>query len=323
MSSVRLLRCMHVSDLSKQTFRGFSVSTASRKAFLHNVTVIGSGHMGTGIAQNAGVAGNNVIIADLSQSSLDRSRKRIEDRLLKVTSKKLKGKSEEEIKISLRTTLEKFKWTTDIVEATSTSDLVVESIPERIELKHKLFAQLDKIAPTATIFATNTSSIPVNEIAQAVSTERRKNFGGTHFFDRDVKLVEVVRTGDTSNETFHKLMEWGTYIGKVPVACKDTPGFIANRLNLPYFINAVKMYERGDAEMRDIDMAMKLGAGYPFGPFELADHIGLDTLYDIIQGWQTRFPNEESFRCPEIISRLYKEGKFGRKSGEGFFKYNI
>ncbi|CAL8069198.1 unnamed protein product [Orchesella dallaii] len=323
MSSVRLLRWGYVSDPIKQNFRSFSVSTVCRKAFLNNVTVIGAGHMGTGIAQNAGVAGNNVVIADLSQSSLDRSRKRIEDRLLKVTSRKLKGKSEEEVKLSVRTILDKFQWTTNIVEAASKSDLVVESIPERIDLKHKLFAEIDKVAPEATIFTTNTSSIPVIEIAQAVSSERRKNFGGTHFFDRDVKLVEVIRTTETSNETYHKLMEWGSFIGKVPVACKDTPGFIVNRLNLPYFINAVKMYERGEADMRDIDLAMKLGAGYPFGPFELADHIGLDIMYDIIQGWQARFPNQEAFVCPPTINRLYKEGKFGRKSGEGFFKYNI
>lgn len=204
-----------------------------------------------------------------------------------------------------------------------------------------------QIAPPTTIFTTNTSSLPITEIAQSLSSERKKNFGGTHFFDRDVKLIEIIRLQETTNETYCKLTEWAQFIGKVPITCKDTPGFIVNRLNLRYFVNAMQMYERGDADMKDIDLAMKFGAGYPFGPFELADHIGLDIVYDILQGlkshlindkyrnssfhlrrtwyafagWQGRFPAEEAFPCPETLSRLYKEGKYGRKTGEGFFKY--
>ncbi len=131
----------------------------------------------------------------------------------------------------------------------------------------------------------------------------------------------MVKTSDTSSATFGTLMEFGKSIGKVTVDCKDTPGFIVNRLLVPFMLSAVHMYERGDASMQDIDTAMKLGAGYPMGPFELADYVGLDTTKFIIDGWREKYPEDPAFKSSKTLDKLVAEGKLGRKSGEGFFKY--
>lgn len=136
-----------------------------------------------------------------------------------------------------------------------------------------------------------------------------------------MKLLEVVRFEQTSDDTFNKLVEYGKSVGKTTVACKDTPGFIVNRLLVPYSFEAFKMAERGDAKIEDIDVAMKLGAGYPMGPFELADYVGIDTLKFIIDGWAKQYPDNPLFKPSELINKLVEEGKLGRKTGEGFFKY--
>ena len=136
-----------------------------------------------------------------------------------------------------------------------------------------------------------------------------------------MKLVEIVRTPATSDESHNALAAYGTAVGKSVVHCKDTPGFIVNRLLVPYMVDAVRMYERGDASLRDIDTAMKLGCGYPMGPFELADYVGLDTLKFILDGWSSRYPNEPQFQPSKTISRLVGEAKLGMKTGEGFYEY--
>lgn len=162
-------------------------------------------------------------------------------------------------------------------EAASTADLVIEAVPENLGLKQKIFASLDKAAPKETIFASNTSSLKIQDI-QATSN-RGDRFAGLHFFNPVplMKLLEVVRGPETSDATFNALMEYGAKIGKTTVKCKDTPGFIVNRLLVPYLFEAIRLVERGDASMEDVDTAMKLGAGYPMGPFTLADLVGLDT----------------------------------------------
>lgn len=137
-----------------------------------------------------------------------------------------------------------------------------------------------------------------------------------------MKLLEVIRIPETSDETFNKMLEWGKAMGKATVKCKDTPGFIVNRLLLPYMSEAVRMLERGDATAEDIDTAMKLGAGYPMGPFELIDYVGVDLQKFIMEGWKDKFPNNPLFQPSPLIEKLVKEGKFGRKTGEGFFKYD-
>lgn len=157
----------------------------------------------------------------------------------------------------------------------------------------------------------------------ALVTKRKDRFGGLHFFNPVpvMKLLEVVRTAKTSDETYNKLMDFGKSIDKTCITCKDTPGFVVNRLLVPYLAEAVRMLERGDASARDIDIAMKLGAGYPMGPFELADYVGLDTTHFILQGWKERFPDTTLFEPCKLMGKLVDEGKCGIKSGEGFYSY--
>ena len=206
-------------------------------------------------------------------------------------------------------------------KALQKTDLVVEAVVENLELKQKLFKEYDSIAPAKTIFASNTSSLPIGEIAKV--TQRLDRFGGLHFFNPVpvMKLLEVVRIPETSGETFSDMVEWGKAMRKTTVSCKDTPGFIVNRLLVPYLFEAVRLVERGDATPKDVDVAMKLGAGHPMGPFELADYVGPDTCKFIMDGWHSRYPEENLFKPSPLLNKIVAEGKFGVKSGEGFYKY--
>jgi 3-hydroxyacyl-CoA dehydrogenase len=163
--------------------------------------------------------------------------------------------------------------------------------------------------------------LPIGDIAESVA--RKDKFGGLHFFNPVpvMKLLEVIKTSNTSEATYKSLLDFGKSIGKVTVECKDTPGFIVNRLLVPYMFQAIYMYERGDASLKDIDTAMKLGAGYPMGPFELADYVGLDTCKFIVDGWRAKYPEDPNFKSSAVLDKLVADRKFGRKTGEGFYKY--
>lgn len=154
-------------------------------------------------------------------------------------------------------------------------------------------------------------------------TQRKDRFGGLHFFNPVpvMKLLEVIRTEDTSEETFKTIRTFGEKLGKACITCKDTPGFVVNRLLIPYLAESVRLLERGDASARDIDIAMKLGAGYPMGPIELADYVGLDTTYNILMGWHEKYPDNPIFAPLPKLEKLVKEGKLGVKTGEGFYQY--
>lgn len=177
------------------------------------------------------------------------------------------------------------------------------------------------MAPEHTIFASNTSSLSIGEIASV--TKRKDRFGGLHFFNPVpvMKLLEVIRTNDTSDETFKRIRHFGESVGKVCIDCRDTPGFVVNRLLLPYLGEAIRLLERGDASARDIDIAMKLGAGHPMGPIELSDYVGLDTTYNVLKGWHEKYPDNPLFAPLPSLEKLVKEGKLGVKTGEGFYKY--
>jgi len=219
-------------------------------------------------------------------------------------------------------TMGKISTSTDAVATSVNTDVVIEAIVENLGVKQKLFKALDEAAPSHTIFTSNTSSLPITEIAQA--TSRMDRFGGYHFFNPVpvMKLLEVVRIRETSDQTFDALLDLGKKLGKSTVKCKDTPGFIVNRLLVPYMAEAVRMLERGDASSRDIDLAMKLGAGYPMGPFELTDYVGLDTTKFILDGWHEKYPDEPLYNPSPLVNQLVAEGKLGVKSGEGFYKYD-
>jgi 3-hydroxyacyl-CoA dehydrogenase len=299
--------------------RGFASSVAFN-AKIQEVVVIGGGLMGAGVAQVAASTGHKVTLVDISQDVLDKSQARIGESIKRVAKKQFKDDAEAGGKF-IDSSMSNLHIATTVNESITTADLVLEAVVENIGLKQKLFKEYDELAPAKTIFASNTSSLPIGEIAKV--TNRLDRFGGLHFFNPVpvMKLLEVVRIPETSDETFNAMKEWGKNMKKVTVDCKDTPGFVVNRLLVPYLMEAIRMLERGDASAKDIDTAMKLGAGHPMGPFELADYVGLDTNKFIMDGWSDRFPEETLFRKSELLNKLNEEGKFGRKSGEGFYKY--
>jgi len=302
--------------MNQLTRRGLA-SSARLNAQIKEFVVIGGGLMGAGIAQVGAQTGHKVTLVDISPQVLEASSKRISDSVARVAKKQFKDDPEggEKFKASV---MDNISTDTTANKALETADLVVEAVVENMGLKQKLFKEFDALAPAKTIFASNTSSLPISEIASA--TSRLDRFGGLHFFNPVpvMKLLEVVRIPETSDETFNAMISWGKAMKKVTVDCKDTPGFIVNRLLVPYLMEAVRMVERGDASVKDVDTAMKLGAGHPMGPFELADYVGLDTNKFIMDGWSERYPDETLFRQSELLNKMVAEGKLGRKSGEGF-----
>jgi len=286
---------------------------------IKNVTVFGSGLMGAGIVQVAAHAGYNVTMVDIKQDFIDGGMKRISASLKRVLRKK--HESQEDADAEFEIVFGRIKATTSRKEGAEAADLVVEAITENIKLKQELFQFLDENCPPHAIFASNTSSLPIRDLAKA--TNRSDKIGGLHFFNPVpvMRLVEVIKSDNTSDETHASLMGFGEAVGKKTVSCKDTPGFVVNRLLVPYLIEAVRMLEREDASVEDIDAAMKLGCGYPMGPMALLDYVGLDTTKFILDGWHEAYPNEELFAPSELLDRLVEEGKLGRKSGEGFYNY--
>lgn len=299
--------------------RTFS-SSAVRNAVIKHVTIIGGGQMGAGIAQVAASTGHSVTLVDTSDDILKKSVKGIEGSLKRVAKKKFADKPEagEEF---IQKVLKNVSTSTDAGSVVHSTDLVLEAIIENLKIKQDLFGRLDKLAPAHTIFASNTSSLPISDIAS--STNRLDRFGGLHFFNPVpmMKLVEVIATSATSQVTFDSLLNFSKVLGKTPVSCKDTPGFIVNRLLVPYLLEAIKLHEKGHGSKEDIDIAMKLGAGYPMGPFELADYVGLDTVKFIIDGWSAMDSSNPLFAQSEMLNKLVAEGKCGKKTGEGFYKY--
>jgi 3-hydroxyacyl-CoA dehydrogenase len=304
---------------SQMSRRLFSSSTIRPNSIKH-VTIIGTGLMGSGISQVCATSGLNVVMVDVKPELLEKAKNRIHESLQRVAKKQYADKLEEGKKF-IENAMKNINTSTSSESAVQNTDLVIEAIVENLDKKRELFAALDKAAPKKTLFASNTSSLPISDIA--ASTQRQDRFGGLHFFNPVpmMKLLEVVKTPKTSDETFNTLVTFGKAIGKATVACKDTPGFIVNRLLVPYLMESIRMFERGDASMRDIDTAMKLGAGYPMGPFELGDYVGLDTTKFIVDGWSKKYPNEPLFRPSPLLNDHVKNGKLGVKTGEGFYKY--
>ena len=200
-------------------------------------------------------------------------------------------------------------------------DLVIEAIVENLDVKKELYADLGAIVKPSGILATNTSSLNVGDMIDACG--RGDKLVGLHYFNpvQVMQLVEVVRTEATSDEAFNAAMAFASAQGKAAVACTDTPGFIVNRLLVPYMAQAIALYSRGVGSKADIDKAMQLGAGYPMGPLTLGDYGGLDTCLFILEGWVKEFPDEPAFFVPPMLRSMVEEGKLGRKSGQGFYKW--
>jgi len=269
----------------------------------------------------AAQTGHSVAVVDLDSNVLSKSQDYIKKSLVRVAKKKYADKPQDGDKF-VADTMSRLKFETDVSKVIGSTELVIEAVTENMDLKKKIFGSLDKVAPSAVIFASNTSSLSIKEIAS--STTRPDRFGGLHFFNPVpvMKLLEVVRTEETSDATYKTLLDFGQAVGKTTVQAKDTPGFIVNRLLVPYMMEATRMLERGDATAKDIDTAMKLGTGYPMGPMELSDYVGLDTAKFIIDGWRKNDPTNPLFAPSPLLDRLVSEGKLGVKAGEGFYKYS-
>uniref|UniRef100_A0A8C8ZE82 Hydroxyacyl-coenzyme A dehydrogenase, mitochondrial n=1 Tax=Prolemur simus TaxID=1328070 RepID=A0A8C8ZE82_PROSS len=300
-----------------------TASAAAKKIVIKHVTVIGGGLMGAGIAQVAAATGHTVVLVDQTEDILAKSRRGIEESLRRMAKKKFAENPKAGAEF-VEKTLGSISTSTDAAAVVHSTDLVVEAIVENLAVKNDLFKRLDKFAAEHTIFASNTSSLQITSIANA--TTRQDRFAGLHFFNPVpmMKLVEVIKIPMTSQKTFESLVDFSKALGKHPVSCKDTPGFIVNRLLVPYLMEAIRLHERGirgDASKEDIDVAMKLGAGYPMGPFELLDYVGLDTTKFIVDGWHELDVKDPMFQPSPALNKLVAEKKFGKKSGEGFYKY--
>ena len=283
-------------------------------ATIKKVGVMGCGLMGSGIAQVAAQHGLETLVGEANEDLLGRGIGRIQGFL---------GKDIEKGKLSREdgeATLKRLKGTVKL-EDFADCDLVIDAIIENMDEKRKLFGQLDTICKPETIFASNTSSLPIIEMAAA--TKRADRFGGLHFFNPVpvMKLVEVVKTISTSDETLETLKTFGDTLGKTVVVAKDTPGFIVNLLLIPYLLDAIRWYENGLATREDIDNGMKLGCGHPMGPLTLLDFVGLDTTYYIANIMFDEF-KDARYAAPPLLKRMVLAGQYGRKSGKGFYDYN-
>jgi 3-hydroxybutyryl-CoA dehydrogenase len=285
---------------------------------IKKVGVLGCGLMGSGIAQVAATAGFDVTVLEVEQRFLDKGFAGIEKSLAKFAERPPeKGGITAQQKDAIRARL---KGTTDKQDLAD-CDIVIEAIIENVEDKKKMYASLDSIVKKIAIFASNTSSISITELL--TSTKRPERFVGLHFFNPVplMKLVEVVRTIATAPEVYDAAYEFGKKLGKVPVRTSDKTGFIVNRLLVPYLLDAIRAYEEGVGSIDDIDNAMKLGCGYPMGPFTLLDFVGLDTTYYITHVMYDEF-KERRFASPPLLKRLVMAGWYGRKTGKGFYDYS-
>jgi len=253
-------------------------------------------------------------VREVDQSLVDKGFQRVDGSLARLV--KSARTTEEEAKAARS----RLRGTTSLAEFKD-RDLVIEAIVEEIGPKKKLFAELDTVCPPATIFCSNTSSLTIVEMATA--TRRPDRFAGMHFFNPPVimKLVEIVKAITTSDETVATLREFVGKIGKTGVVCKDTTGFIVNRLMVPYLLGAIRMLELGVATKEDIDNAVKLGLGYPMGPFELIDYTGVDINYHVAGVFFDEF-KEAYMAPPPLLRRMFLAGRLGTKTGKGFYEYD-
>ncbi|HYN23525.1 MAG TPA: 3-hydroxyacyl-CoA dehydrogenase family protein [Pyrinomonadaceae bacterium] len=282
---------------------------------IKKVGVLGCGLMGSGIAQVAASAGFETVVREVSDDLIKKGFAGIEKSLAKFAEK---GTITDEQQRKIRSRLSG----TTSFEDLSDCDIIVEAIIENLEEKRKTYKQLDGLCKPETIFASNTSSISITEMMTTTSPARQLRFIGLHFFNPVpvMKLVEVVRTILTDEAIYEQGVEFARRLGKVPVRAGDKSGFIVNRLLVPYMLDAIRALEEGVGSIQDIDTSMKLGLGYPMGPFTLGDFVGLDTTYYIAEIMFNEF-REKRFAPPPLLKRMVMAGLYGRKSGRGFYDY--
>ena len=281
---------------------------------IRTVGILGAGLMGSGIAEVCARAGYEVIVREVDAAALEKGKRRIESSLSKAVERgKLTAGDGDAIRKRLlfSSSLEEF----------SSVDLLIEAIVENLEAKREVFKALDSRCAPHAIFCSNTSSLTIAEMAAA--TARPDRFAGLHFFNPVpvMKLVEVVRAIGTSDETVARVTTFARSLGKEPIAARDNSGFVVNRLLVPFLLDAIRAHEQGVGSLEDVDTGMKLGCAHPMGPFELLDYVGLDTVYAIAEIMFTEY-REARFAPPPLLKRLVLAGRFGRKTGRGFYEYD-
>jgi 3-hydroxybutyryl-CoA dehydrogenase len=282
---------------------------------IKKVGVLGCGLMGSGIAQTAAAAGFATVVRDVAEPLLEKGRAGMHKSLGRLVEKgKLTASSRDQA-------VARLSFATDL-SALRDCDIIIEAVTEDLELKNRLWKELDVICPPRTIFASNTSSLTI--AAMAAATSRPDRFVGLHFFNPVplMPLVEVVRTVTTSPETFDRAYAFAGALGKEPVTAVDSPGFIVNLLLVPYLLDAARALERGVASARDLDRAMQLGCGHPMGPLTLLDYIGLDTVVRIAEIMFDAY-REPRYAAPPLLQRMVVAGYHGRKNGKGFYDYSV
>jgi len=279
-----------------------------------NITVLGAGTMGHGIAQAAIQAGFDAVLYDINKEFVEKGAARIQKSLSKRVAK---GKLAED---QMKAILGRLKTSTDLAEAVKEADFVIEAVPENLELKKKIFAELDKLCKPETILATNTSVLSVTAVAG--STNRKDQVVGTHFFNPAavMKLVEIICPIGVADKTVEIALDTMKRLGKTPIKVKDTPGFIVNRLLGPLYMTAAQMVLEGTATAEDIDTAMKLGAGHPMGPCELADFGGFDVI-QMAQDSVFEYTHSEVDKLNILYRKMIEAGRLGFKNGKGFYDY--
>jgi 3-hydroxybutyryl-CoA dehydrogenase len=294
--------------------RAARASAARPSVEVKTVAVLGAGTMGHGIAQTAAAAGYRVVLRDVTEELVSRARRAIESNLSKgVERGKVSVEEKERALSNLRTTTS--------LEEMAAAELFIEAVPERIELKRETLASVERLAAADFVFATNTSSLSVTEIAEGSRSAPR--VVGMHFFNpvHIMRLVEIVVGRETYVETVETVSAVARRMKKEPIVVRDSPGFASSRLGVALGLEAMRMLEEGVADAKDIDTAMELGYNHPMGPLRLTDLVGLDVRLHIAE-YLHRKLGAESFRPPEILRRMVAEGRLGKKTGEGFYKWN-
>jgi 3-hydroxybutyryl-CoA dehydrogenase len=280
---------------------------------IKKVGVLGCGLMGSGIAEVAARSGYETVVREVTDELVDKGVQKIHGSLNKAVEK---GKLDAALRDE---TAGRLRGTVDLADLAD-CDVVVEAIVENLEEKRKTFSALDEAVKEDAIFASNTSSLTITQMA--MFTRRPDRFVGLHFFNPVpvMKLVEVVRTLLTSDEAYDRAFEFARSLGKEPIACKDNSGFVVNRLLVPYLLDAIRALEEGVGSVEDIDKGMQLGCGYPMGPFTLLDFVGLDTTYYIANIMFEEY-REKRFAPPPLLKQMVTAGRLGKKSGRGFYDY--
>ncbi|EYB81355.1 hypothetical protein Y032_0386g441 [Ancylostoma ceylanicum] len=289
------------------------------------VAIIGCGLMGTGIAQVCLASGYRVNLYGRSEEKRSKARDQLRKGLAKTATKKrgdvIADSDTDNISKAVDAQMSQLQLCSDIRGAVTEADYVIEAVVEKKEVKDEVFVEAQEHCPRHALLITNTSSIRLIDLLPAIRDHSR--FAGLHFFNPVpvMKLVEVVSSPDTSEETHTRLMDFCKSLGKRPVSCKDTPGFIVNRLLVPYLIDSIRMLERGDATKEDIDAAMCYGTSCPMGPLTLCDYVGLDTIANVMSVWRESMPEDTRFTPIPLLEKLVSEGKLGRKTKQGFYTY--